>query len=175
MREHEQKVGLSKVNWVLSILGILFFSMFIILPPIFRAVFKEEEPDFEPPVVETVEKSISCFKEMEDVEGYQSYQYTIRGINDNLDMVAYTENFKYQTLPEGTSLECEALNSMYSGLDGLYYNCQILESEKITDTRINVSVYQGSIPMVLEDYQGETFESYHTKLVDSGFTCHEIE
>lgn len=173
MQKEEQKVGLSTMNWILCILGIVFFSSFIILPPIFRVVFKEEAPST-PPVVEQTEKAFSCFKELEDIEGYKSYQYTIRGVNNVLNMVAYTENFKYQALPEGASLECDSLNSMYTGFDGMYYNCQILENEKTTDIRITPSTYQGSLPMVLVPYQGETLTTYHEKLVGAGFTCNEI-
>lgn len=39
----EEKIGLTTTNWILSILGILLLSSLIILPPIFRVVFKEEE------------------------------------------------------------------------------------------------------------------------------------
>jgi len=174
MQKEEQKVGLSTMNIVLSVFGIIFFSMFIILPPIFRLVFKEDAPII-PPVVDPVEVSFSCFMETEDTEGYKSYQYTIRGLGDLLDTIAYTENFKYQVLPENASWECETLNNTYGGLTGMYYNCRILENDKTIDTRITVSTYQGSVPMVLENYQGETLTTYYTKLVNSGFTCNEIQ
>jgi len=38
-----QNVGLTTANWILSILGIILLSCVIILPPIFRVFFKEEE------------------------------------------------------------------------------------------------------------------------------------
>lgn len=46
----EQKVGLTTMNWILSIIGILFFSCIIILPPVFRQFMKEEEVVEEPKV-----------------------------------------------------------------------------------------------------------------------------
>lgn len=39
----EEKIGLTTTNWILSIVGILLLSCLIVLPPIFRVVFKEEE------------------------------------------------------------------------------------------------------------------------------------
>lgn len=45
----EEKVGLTPTNWILSIIGIILLSCVIILPPVFRTVFKEEEKEEEKP------------------------------------------------------------------------------------------------------------------------------
>ena len=39
----EEKVGLTVTNWLLSIGGIIVLLLLIILPPVFRTVFKEKE------------------------------------------------------------------------------------------------------------------------------------
>lgn len=44
----ERKVGLTATNWILSILGMLVLSSFIILPPVFRTYMKEEVVEEEP-------------------------------------------------------------------------------------------------------------------------------
>ena len=38
----DDKKGLSIVEWLFSIIGIIFFLCLIILPPVFRVVFKEK-------------------------------------------------------------------------------------------------------------------------------------
>ena len=54
----EQKVGLTTKNWILSILGILLLLCVIVLPPVFRIFFEEEEvlpePDLGEPIVTTI-------------------------------------------------------------------------------------------------------------------------
>lgn len=173
MQKEEQKVGLSTMNWVLSILGIMFFSSFIILPPIFRLVFKEEE--ILPPIVEQVERSFSCSREEEGEEGVNSYQYSVQGVNDSLNVVAYTEkNSQILSFGEGIS-ECDTLNSIYSNSQGMYYLCQEADQNKQVDVRITVSIYQGSVPTFILSYQNETFTTYRDKLIQSGFACSEIQ
>ncbi len=54
----KQKVGLTPTNWILSILGILILSCFVVLPPVFRVFFKEEEL-----VNEDVIGVMTCHKE----------------------------------------------------------------------------------------------------------------
>ena len=58
----EKKVGLTATNWILSILGILVLSSFIILPPVFRTYMKEEVVE-EPPKEEIKIGTTTCQNE----------------------------------------------------------------------------------------------------------------
>ena len=40
--DEKKKVGLTSVEWIISIIGIIFLTLVIVLPPVFRVVFKEE-------------------------------------------------------------------------------------------------------------------------------------
>lgn len=42
MKNNNKKVGITLKNWILSILGIIILSTFVILPPVFRLVFKDK-------------------------------------------------------------------------------------------------------------------------------------
>lgn len=57
----EEKIGLTTTNWILSIIGIIVLTCFIVLPPVFRVFLKEEikekEPDVSSPVLTT-----TCYK-----------------------------------------------------------------------------------------------------------------
>lgn len=58
----QEKVGLTTINWVLSIGGIILLSLLIILPPVFRVVFKEvEKPQEE--IKEYPMITTTCYKE----------------------------------------------------------------------------------------------------------------
>ena len=57
MKKKEEKIGLTPISLLLSILGILVFASFIILPPVFRIVFKKEvvvAPPEEKIIIETM-------------------------------------------------------------------------------------------------------------------------
>ncbi len=58
----KQKIGLSAMNWILSILGILLFSCIIILPPVFRRFIKPEIIE-EPPQEEIITATVTCQNE----------------------------------------------------------------------------------------------------------------
>lgn len=55
----EEKVGLTATNWILSIVGIILLMSIIILPPVFRSVFKEEIIE-DPPQPEIVLGTTTC-------------------------------------------------------------------------------------------------------------------
>lgn len=177
-QKKEQKVGLSVFNWIMCILGIVFFIMVIVLPPIFRVVFKRKVPEVLPPVV-IVEKNITCNKEITDLEGIKMYQYNLNSVGDNLNVVAYTEIFRYNDLMQDllTNLqnECSMANETYKNTEGLYYSCDVVEKEKVIDTRITLSTYQGEVLPFIENYQNQTLTSYQAHLTDMGFTCQEVQ
>ena len=58
----KKKSGLTATNWVLSILGILVLSCFVILPPVFRVFLKEEEA----PAQKKIVAMTTCRKEQID-------------------------------------------------------------------------------------------------------------
>lgn len=89
----KQKIGLTTTNWILSILGILLLSCLIILPPVFRVVFKEEpqkvpepEPDI-PTIITTCQK-----------ENIMELEYV-----DNEKLIFYHQNDKIKTFNKETN------------------------------------------------------------------------
>ena len=71
----KEKLGITPVDWILSILGILVLSCFVVLPPLFRIVFKKNvKPIDDAPVV--VEQMI-CTKNNFVTDGHMT--------NDSID------------------------------------------------------------------------------------------
>lgn len=108
-----QKVGLTAKNWMLSILGIIVFSLVIILPPVFRVVFKEEvvtPPTNEPALPIT---TTTCYLEniiREDntesmIEEDNTENITEEDNTENIIEKNYTESETLVFEHRGTSIE----------------------------------------------------------------------
>ncbi len=121
----EQKVGLTATNWILSILGILILSLLIILPPVFRVVFKEEEvilPQPEPvlPVTTT-----TCTIENRIGENYTERE-TISLEHRGTELENYTKDIQ-RTYTDPSVYETDKQNhgrlvTAYSILSGFTYS-----------------------------------------------------
>lgn len=88
----EQKVGLTSTNWILSILGIMVLSCFIILPPVFRNFLKEEVVE-EPPKEQVVIGTTTCQN-----ENIKAVDYS-----DNETLVFTYRNQKIQSFTRKTN------------------------------------------------------------------------
>ncbi len=59
----QEKVGLTAMNWISSIVGIILLSSFIILPPIFRVAFKETDTKKPEEVITYPTLTTTCYKD----------------------------------------------------------------------------------------------------------------
>lgn len=80
-----EKIGITPIDWALSIFGILVLACFIILPPVFRIAFKEKAKIVNPdqPVVE----NMTCSKNNFVTNGYitsDSIKFTYIGDKINV-------------------------------------------------------------------------------------------
>lgn len=168
--EKEKKVGLTPLNWILCIIGILFFMSFIALPPMFRAFISDEEniggttPNIPSPTP-VVSKTTICTKTEIDSE-----EYRIITEGETNKIIAYTNESDYDELDVFNSCEQEALN--FINTTGLYNNCEIKEDKKIITHRITLEDYNeetSPMPFDIKLSNGE-ITSYLTSL---GFSCSE--
>ena len=174
--EKEKKIGLTPLNWILCIVGIIFFTLFIVLPPMFRA-FVPEDGDIinnntgngtnQPTGTSTpvVSKTTICTKTEIDKE-----EYRIITENNINQIIAYTNESDYDELDVFNSCEQEALN--FINTTGLYNNCEIKENKKIITHRITLEDYNeetSPMPFDIKLSNGE-ITSYLTSL---GFSCSE--
>lgn len=168
--EKEKKVGLTPLNWILCIVGILFFMSFIALPPMFRAFINDDDniggttPNIPSPTP-VVSKTTICTKTEMDKE-----EYRIITENNINQIIAYTNESDYDELDVFNSCEQEALN--FINTTGLYNNCEIKENKKIITHRITLEDYNeetSPMPFDIKLSNGE-ITSYLTSL---GFSCSE--
>lgn len=170
----EKKVGLTPLNWILSIAGIIFFALFIVLPPMFRTFIKSDSgitnnnPSNEtnqqtPPMVVT--KTTICTKNELDRE-----EYKIISENDVNQIIAYTNESDYDELDVFNTCEQEVLN--FVNAPGLYNNCEIKENKKIITHRITLEDYKETTSPLPFDINS-TNQEITSYLVSLGFSCSE--
>ena len=172
--EKEKKVGLTPLNWILSIAGIIFFTLFIVLPPMFRAFIKEDSgitnnntgnQTNQSSPTPVVTKTTICTKKELDSE-----EYRIISENDINQIIAYTNESDYDELDVFNSCEEEALN--FVNTMGLYNNCEIKENKKIITHRITLKDYKeptSPLPFNINS----TSQEITSYLVSLGFSCSE--
>lgn len=74
---NKEKIGLTTTNWILSILGIIVLTCFIVLPPVFRIYFPKEKEEIKEPVILPV-LTTTCLKEQINSDNYvdnESYTF----------------------------------------------------------------------------------------------------
>lgn len=174
--EKGKKVGLSPLNWVLCIAGILFFMSFIALPPMFRAFIPESDnlvnngsdnnhnnnpiETNKPIVIQTT----ICTKGETTSEEYQ-----IISEDNKTKLIAYTNESDYNGFDLFSS-SCEDESSNFVNVDGLYNGCEIKDNKKIVTHRITLGEYKGGSTIFPFDYKlsSQEIENY---LVSIGFSC----
>lgn len=179
----KEKIGLSKVEWILSIVGIVVLSCFVILPPAFRIFLKEEK------VVEDIPKEIdiltlTCTKKnyysgvvrKNDTYTIKYYKDKVRTYNIKLESI-YTDPVPYdeEKQKEGH------LSTAYNLVEGISYtvnpndanlkitteedcDLSVFKSTTVTlpgdsvETKIN-SVYttKDSVEQIKRDLQSEGY------------------
>jgi len=90
----KEKIGLTPMNWFLSILGIILFSCIIILPPVFRVVFKEEVI-IEIPEEVVIEK-LTCSKDKITATGHtKDITYNFSYFDDTIQTYSKETVYNY--------------------------------------------------------------------------------
>lgn len=90
----EEKVGLTTTSWILSISGIVLLSLLIILPPIFRVVFKETEQEIEKQYITT--GTLICQKDAITNTNYNDNEVLIiKYKNNNIESYTVRTERKY--------------------------------------------------------------------------------
>ena len=124
MKKKEVKVGLSPINWILSILGILIFASFIILPPVFRVVFKEKVKE-EIPEEKVIITKMVCTRNNHPVGNHsETNKIEITYHKDSLKTYKKhtTEYFKISTSFEEEKISKNNLTTAASLVEGIVYN-----------------------------------------------------
>ncbi len=163
--KNKEKSGLSTFEWILSITGIIVLSCLIILPPVFRIVFKEQPQEYVPDEIEI--KTLVCTKNnFYSGEVRRNATYTIRYFNDKVR--TYTiknESIYNDPTPYGEEKEKEGrLSTAYNLVEGISYkvNPNDAELKIITEESCDLSKFKSTVVTLPSD-------SVETK-INSAFT-----
>lgn len=180
----EEKVGLTTINWVLSIVGIIILLSLIILPPVFRIVFKEEikEKEKEYATIGT----LICQKDAIQNEKYNDNEVLIINYKNNS-----IENYNVRTErkyidPNVYGLDKETYGrytTAFNEVNGYKYitnfnddtSTVIISSEydmkNFLPTTITIETITEPVAVVNHHLLGDNLEITNTNLTTNGYTC----
>lgn len=180
----KEKVGLSIIEWVFSIVGIAFFACLIILPPVFRIVFKEKAQEYVPDEIEI--KTLTCTKNnYYSGEIRKNDTYTIKYYNDKVRTYTIVRESVYNdTVPYGDEKQKEGkLSTAYNLVEGISYKVKPNDAElKITtEEYCNLSKFKSTVVTLPGDTVETKINSTYTPkdsvdqikidLQDEGYIC----
>ncbi len=179
-----EKIGITPIDWALSILGILVLVCLVVLPPVFRVAFKEKAKPVDPdqPVIE----HMSCTKNNFAGKGYitnDTIDFTYIGnritkYDRKIDMT-----FSDLTVYEQQKQDYGRAVTMYSFVNGVKYVVTPDDGNlKIkVDENFDLSVFQPTsitIPGDTEETQvtseysrNDTVSEIKADLTASGYSC----
>lgn len=183
--KNKENASLSTKEWIFSILGIIVLSCFIILPPVFRVVFKVEEVVEDIPTEIDI-KTLVCTKNnyYSDIVR-KSDTYTIKYYKDKVR----TYNIKLESIyPDTIPYEAEKekegrLSTAYGLVEGISYKVNPNDSELriTTEEDCDLSVFM-TTNVILPGDEAETkinsvfttkdsVQQIRMDLEDQGFSC----
>ena len=157
--EKEKKKYLSTLEWILSISGIALLTILIVLPPLFRVVFKESKPD---DFVDELDiKTLVCTKNHYYSENsYNNDNIRISYYKDKVRTYNVRQEKKYSTIEEYDNFKQKAglLSNAYDQVDGISFRVNTLDAdlEVITTEYCDLTVFKSTIvtlPDNNEDYK----------------------
>ena len=181
----EEKYGLTGTEWFLSIIGIILLACVIILPPVFRTVFKEEEKE---PVLpdEIVIGTIKCLKDNITELDY-TYTETLNFTYYNDSIQQYSLNSKRIYNDSVIYLNDKQLFGKYttafSILSGYNYSVDPDDDTYtlIIDEKFNLDEFEETTITIPGDNETTSIKSKYTKndsieqiknnLVSNGYIC----
>lgn len=196
-----KKIGLSKLEWTLSILGIVLLLLLMILPPVFRIVFEEELPDVKPATPDvkddTIKKEpeiddssytkISCMKQTPNASYVEVSSIILSADNELLKVYTdsvvntyYLNSKDSESLYAEAKLECSNVSDNFYQVGGLNFNCSSSEDTVSFTTKYDLSKFVPTTVINKENKQTKFESSYvldqnveeiKASLITDGYTC----
>ena len=182
--KNKEKVGLTILEWILSITGIMVLSCLIILPPVFRIVYKEKPKEYVPNEIEIL--TLTCTKNnYYSGEVRKNDTYTIKYYNDKVRTYTIRHESIYpDPTPYAEEKQKEGrLSTAYNLVEGINYKVNPNDGELkiITEETCDLSRFKSTVVTLpgdeVETKINSTFttkdsvEQIKTDLQDDGCIC----
>ncbi len=170
--EKQTKIGMSGLNWFLSILGILIFLSFLVLPPVFRNFLEEEDstPSPSPSSTSVPSQPVSMITTCKRTDVSGEEEYILSSTDDVLEMLAQTKTIYHEVVTEEVVTACNQNVEMYQNIPGFYYSCLIDGNNEVVEARVQLSEYNFSeIPISYPLNDSAT--ALKSMLITDGFQC----
>lgn len=167
----EKKLGVSKKEWTLCIIGIVILSTFIIFPPVFRALeigYEEEENQNLGGIQEEEQtKEIYCTKQ----SALEKEEYTFYAKGDTVEMIVITNTKTNNNITEIDTLTCNNQIETYQNKAGLYFMCSVTGNQIITSARITTKEFDSTTNLPFQVNYQKGLNALSLEFQQSGFNC----
>ena len=190
--ESNQKVGLTKTEWILSITGIVLLVLLMVLPPLFRIIFEEETINAEnennqiEQVPSNQEAKIDdsnltktiCMKQTTSSD-YIDNSVIILSHDNNLLKVLTEDTTNTYTLSSKESeslyteekLSCNNTPDKYYQITGFNYSCKVSASSVQTTKKYDLSKFESTNEFHPSFILNQDITEIITSLTSEGYTC----
>ena len=182
--EKENKKYLSTLEWILSISGIVLLTILIVLPPVFRVVFKEKDNK---EIVDELEvKTLMCTKYHYYAENaYNNDSIRISYYKDKVRTYNVRQEKKYSAIENYDDFKQKAglLSNAYDQVDGISFRVNTIDADLqvITTEECDLTVFKSTIvtlPDNNEDYKinaiytsKDSVSEIRADLENDGYIC----
>lgn len=178
-----EKVGMTGLNWILSIFGIIFFASLIIIPPVLRTVIKEE------PKKQTEKeelKQLTCTKNNYVQDGANKNSTTkINYYTDKIITYSIKEEYVFQSLDQYDIQKANyaRVTLIYDSVDGINLNLNADDSNlKITvEEKCDLRKFKSTVVILPNETEENKINSFYNQtdsiteimndLQNEGYTC----
>lgn len=194
--ENKEKVRMTTLNWILSILGIILLIILMALPPIFRVVFEEEpiienkpsnevqeiKPSEQDKIDDTMYTKVTCMKQTTYAEYIENSILILA--HDGEQLKVLTEDITNTYLldsKESENLYTEAkLNCKnkveYDSIKGFNYSCSSTTDSIDTIKKYDLSVFNNTVDQLENGIKpsfilDQNVTEITTSLTSEGYTC----
>ena len=177
--------GLTPLNWVLSIAGILVLSCLVILPPVFKIAFKEKEKTSDDPKV--VVQHMTCVKNHYPVEKhFESDTIKFTYVANKINKYSYVKEIVFDDTESFDKYKEEygKLSTAYSLIKtGIEHKLNIDNStlKIVSSEEFNLGSFQPTSVTIPGDNEPTKVDSEYTRedsvsdikteLINSGYSC----
>lgn len=194
--ENQEKVGMTLLNWILSILGIILLIILIAIPPIFRVVFEEEpvienkpsneveeiKPSEQNKIDDTKYTKITCIKQTTHTEYIENTILILA--HDNEQLKVLTEDITHTYLLDSKDSESMYTEEKlacknkpeYDSITGFNYSCNTTNDSIETTKKYDLNTFRNTTDQLISEVNpsfilNQNITEITTSLISEGYTC----
>lgn len=182
--ENKEKVGMTKLNWILSIGGIILLVILMFLPPLFRIVFEEKEvikqdnttiidnDTMQEEIDDDIYSKVVCMMQTTNTNYIENYTVTLAHQNNQLEIITedITHTYLFTSKEAEEAYNAEKFSCTSNTITGMIYTCTSNDDTIHTVQKVDLSKTTSDNTVIYYSYHQDISE-LTTTLTSLGYTC----